>query len=322
MLTKCIECQFYVRQTDEFCLNCGLQKPALLFEDEKFNLKRFALILGAMFVAALFIAFSASQGGTFEVSYIFICLFFSAILSVALEVVLGIYDAEKGFKNRKSANKDNFIEKGKIIQKRVSELINRGQKIDAVLGKIKDGDSAQLQAVRAKLFGAREIVVSQFARYELQAKKIELVRLQNAVAPYLFGFERLDESQTENGLAAIETAKAETNQIRQNLTRYDAIEFSKTVLPEKENFLAQIAETNQSLEKLREALLSRQAARALQEISPIEEGLQLPAARSLAHAAETFNIQTTLTDFSDSFDELEREYRRLRAENEVEIPES
>lgn len=207
--------------------------------------------------------------------------------------------------------------KEKIINERSAELAKRGQKIDAVLDRIKDTDSRQLQDVRTKLFSAREIVISQFARYELQKQKIELVRLQNGVSVYLSGLHRLNDLETENGLLAIETAQREIDRIRQSLTRYDAIEFSERVLPEKENFLSQLSETVDSCDKLREAILSRQAIRALRDISPIEESLKLPDSKDLAHAADTFNIETTLTDFGESFEELEREYKRLRMENEV-----
>ena len=207
--------------------------------------------------------------------------------------------------------------KQSLIEKRISELDKRSQKIDAVLDKIKETDGGNLQEVRQKLLAAREIVISQFARYELQAKKIELVRLQNDVSPYLFALHRLNEFETENGLATIEYSKQEINKIRQNLTNYIAIEFPAGTLPEKLSFLAQLRETEDSCEKLREALLSRQAARALQNISPIEENLKLPNAKEIAHAAETFSIQTNLTDFGDSFEELEREYRRLQTESEV-----
>ena len=193
----------------------------------------------------------------------------------------------------------------------------RQQQIDTVLDKIKDTDGQNLQSVRQKLLSAREIVISQFARYELQKQKIELVRLQNRVSPYLHSLHRLNEFESENGLLTIEKTQTEVNKIKQNLTNYVAIEFPERALPEKENFLAQLAETENSCEKLREALLSRQAARALHDISPIEESLKLPSAKEIVHAAETFNIQTTLTDFSESFDELEHEYKRLRAEEEV-----
>jgi hypothetical protein len=212
---------------------------------------------------------------------------------------------------------ENFSSRKKLVGKRLSDLDKRGHKIDNLLNNIKVTDSQNLQEVRAKLLSAREIVVRQFARYELQAKKIELLRLQNSISPYLFDLHRLNEFETKNGLAIIETKQREINKIRQNLTNNVAIEFPERVLPEKQDFLSQLDETETSCKKLREVLLSKQAANALQEISPIEESLKMPGAKEIVHAAETFNIQTTLTDFSESFDELEREYRRLKAEDEI-----
>lgn len=214
-------------------------------------------------------------------------------------------------------NKNNLNSKDKIIENRISELKRRGEKIDSVLDKIKKTDGKSLQEVRQKLLSAREIVISQFARYELQKQKIELVRLQNGVSPYLFGLHRLNEFETENGLVTIENTRHEINKIRQNLTRHDAIDFPGKALPEKQSFLEHLEETENSCQKLREALLSRQAARALQDISPIEENLKLPGAKEIVRESDVFNIQTTLTDFSESFDELEREYRRIKAEEET-----
>lgn len=121
----------------------------------------------------------------------------------------------------------------------------------------------------------------------------------------------------DNGIAIIENAKSEVNRIRQNLTRYDAIDFPPKVLPEKEAFLTQLDETETSCEKLREVLLSRQAVLALRDISPLEESVKLPASKELVRETDIFNIQTTITDFTESFDELENEYRRLKSENEI-----
>jgi hypothetical protein len=214
-------------------------------------------------------------------------------------------------------NVSSLDAKEHLILKRLNDLNKRSRKIDAVLDRIKETDSQQLQEVRARLLSAREIVISQYARYELQKKKIEIVRLQNDVSPYLFSLHRLNEFEAENGLAAIEITQREIEKIRQNLTRFDAIEFPERVLPEKQNFLTQLEETKESCEKLRVALLSRQAARALQDIQPIDENLTLPSAKEIVHATESFNIQTTITDFSESFEELEHEYKRLKAEDEV-----
>ncbi|MEZ5429107.1 MAG: hypothetical protein R2747_22870 [Pyrinomonadaceae bacterium] len=207
--------------------------------------------------------------------------------------------------------------KQEIIEKRLSELTRRTRQIDAILEKIKQDDTPQLQDTRRKLLSAREIVTGQYARYELQAGKIEIARLQNGVLPFLENLQRLNEFETENGLITIENAKHEVEKIRRNLTNYYAIEFPKAVQSEKNGFLSQLKETEDSCDKLREAILSRQAARALRDITPIEDGIDAPNAEEVAHAVETFNIQSTLTDFSDSFEELENEYRRLRAENDV-----
>ncbi len=164
-------------------------------------------------------------------------------------------------KKRFSTLRNHLKSKYYIIQSRITELNQRGMNIDKVLDKIRSTDSHNLQEVRQKLLAAREIVMSQLARYELQRKKIDLVRLQNGVSPFLFSLHRLSEIESDDGLLTIEDTQVEINKIRQNLTSYVGIEFPKQALPGKENFLAQLAESNESCEKLREALLSRQAAR-------------------------------------------------------------
>lgn len=328
MLTKCVNCGFYVKQTDEFCLNCGKQYPTKdVYEKVKFRLmlyrifqsKVFKLFLSAL-VTYIFIDlladFAASKFIQFG-SYIWL---FAFILWVFLLIFVFLFLNNLHLSKpvpRIIKNKNNLNSKDKIIENRISELKRRGEKIDSVLDKIKKTDGKSLQEVRQKLLSAREIVISQFARYELQKQKIELVRLQNGVSPYLFGLHRLNEFETENGLVTIENTRHEINKIRQNLTRHDAIDFPGKALPEKQSFLEHLEETENSCQKLREALLSRQAARALQDISPIEENLKLPGAKEIVRESDVFNIQTTLTDFSESFDELEREYRRIKAEEET-----
>jgi len=320
MLTKCVNCGFYVRQTDEFCLNCGFLKPAENLEQKSFNYKRFAVIALPLFAITflLMMLIDAPHGEVRSPLIIaYLALSISLVFAILSTELKAILDKNKKLEQRKSSNRDNLTTKNVIIEKRVSELNKRGQKIDVVLDKIKETDGENLQEVRQKLLSAREIVMSQFARYELQKQKIELVRLQNNVSPFLFSLHHLNELETENGLVTIENTQSEINRIRRNLTVYAPVEFPKRTLPEKENFLAQLDETEDSCEKLREALLSRQAARALQDISPIEENLKLPSTKEIIHAAESFNIQTTLTDFSESFEELEHEYKRLKAEEEM-----
>ena len=311
MLANCAYCKFYIRLDDEFCLNCGMSARAVDTGKPYIN---FLTVGGLLCAAAAYLIIDILGKNLLpHTPFIANFIFVFCLLLIPAFIVFELFYNKK--LNKKLLS--NLTEKQNIIEKRVNELNRRGQKIDAVLDKIKQTDSQPLQEVRVKLLSAREVVAGQFARYELQKQKIELVRLQNAVSPYLFQMARLDEIEMENGLAAIERTAREINHIRLNLTRYDAIDFPKRTLPEKENFLSQLVETDASCEKLREALLAKQAAHALAGIHPLEETLNLPNTKDLAHAAETFNLQTTLTDFSESFDQLEREYKRLKAEDEV-----
>jgi len=306
MFTKCVNCGFHISNFKKICPNCGLENPML-------KVLQTSLLFSFSF-SVIITLFTFLYLPELSVAGIFLSSF------IVFSFIIYVYVNGKNKVEPQSYTSpflSDLDKKEKIINERSAELAKRGQKIDAILDRIKDTDSRQLLDVRAKLFSAREIVISQFARYELQKQKIELVRLQNGVSPYLSGLHRLNDFETENGLLTIETTKTEIERIRYGLTRYDAIEFSAKVQSERENFLSQLAETVDSCDKLREAILSRQAVRALQNISPIEESLKLPDSKDLAHAADTFNIETTLTDFGESFEELEREYRRLRTESEV-----
>lgn len=312
MLSKCVNCGFYVRQDDEFCLNCGVEKPLLnpnLSKPAIIQSLVVFLISSVFFLITWYLLFPKLK-------------FLYEPFGLGLAVAFTFFIAYETYKSRtiaeqEKSNSNNLRNKEILIQKRINELGKRGKLIDSVLDRISHNDSLHLQQVRQKLLSAREIVIGQFARYELQYKKIELVRLQNEVSPYLFGINRLNESEMENGLVTIENTKTAIYRIRQNLTRYDAIDFPRKVLPEKEAFLSQLDETETSCERLREVLLSRQATLALRGISPIEEAVKLPASKELMREADVFNIQTTITDFSESFEELEREYRRLKSEDEI-----
>jgi hypothetical protein len=55
----------------------------------------------------------------------------------------------------------------------------------------------------------------------------------------------------------------------------------------------------------------------LKDVQPTNEIGQILHAEELGHATETFNLQAKLTDFSESFDELEAEYKRLTADDEI-----
>lgn len=319
MLSECSKCRYHISPHEKRCPNCGRKNPSNTFEKTTLEKWKTPLMFGVVF-SILFTALSYMvlrenpPVDNFSLVLIFLISFF---LATTIIFMLARERFEIEYQQYFDSPLSELDRKEKIIKRRIAELAKRLKHIDVVLDRITQNDTRQLQETRKKLLIAREIVTGQYARYELQAKKIELVRLQNNVLPFLNDLKQLNEFATENGFITIESTKREVEKIRQNLTLFYAIEFPKAVQPEKESFLNQLTETEDSCDKVREALLSKQATRALQGISPIEENLNAPSSKEIAHAAETFNIQTTLTDFSESFEELENEYRRLRAENDV-----
>ncbi len=236
MLTKCVICGFNLRKDDEYCFNCGKKYPAKEFHEEaKFKAIFYRIVESAIFrlvlsffltlILVYFLIDIAALRFPKYTAYIWLS---GILIWIFLSVFLFFYINVLRFPKpvpRIIRSKNNLISKSKIIENRMIELNRRGQQIDSVLGKIGNAESENLQEVRRKLLAAREIVVSQFARYELQKQKIELVRLQNGVSPYLFELHRLNEFETENGLVTIENTNREINKIRTSLTRYDAIEF-------------------------------------------------------------------------------------------------
>ena len=203
--------------------------------------------------------------------------------------------------------------KDSTIKKRIQELSARKSNISTVLGKIGDNPSKNLQNIQQTLLSAQQLISNQIQGYKLQKNKIQLVRLQNEVLPYLEMVEVLKDYQIENGVVVTEQTMREVAEIGKDLSK----NASQSLQNEQQQFLEQLQETSESCEKLREILLSKQALRALQGVQPIED-LNLPIqTNEFSHTIETFNIQATLTDFSESFEQLESEYQRLLADNEV-----
>ena len=321
MLTKCVSCGFYVRQDDEFCFDCGINDPSDKVYWKYFNTRIFLKLIVPFFLFFVLIISISSNLRETTIIWLIVAIAIAAIIySLLLSLIVTCvyeYIYFKFILNKNVACEDSLKSKTKIINKRLSELENRKNQLNNVTKQIKSNDGKNLQTVRQRLLSANQVVFNQFIRYELQKHKIEVVRLQNSVSIYLFSLHCLTNSETKEGLVKIKSVIYEINRIRQKLASYGDVEFSERINDERATLRSQLKKTNSTCNKLREALLSKQAAQALEGFSPIEENLKLPSAKEIVHSVETFNIQTTLTDFSESFEELEREYRRVRAESEV-----
>ncbi len=319
MLLKCFKCVFNVRISDEFCLNCGLKKPSEkvihlnLFSQKPLLLLQISIfcLVFALIINALTPVFNDDNSRNLFI--LFWTLVFGFVFGISFHYLIISKLNKINIGNRFLFNKENLIDRNKIISKRMTELSLRINKITTVSDRIGISTSQNLQGVQQKLVYAKATLGNQFLRYKLQQSKIEFIRMQNNIFPYLERIQILDEFQTENGLVTTQETIKKLNSIQQELNR----EFPPEMKSEKEYFLQQLMETTKSCQILCEVLLSKQAFRALQEVRPTENTNLISNSEEISHAAETFNIQTILTDFSESFEKLESEYQRILDESEV-----
>jgi len=319
MLKKCVNCEFYVSANEKFCPNCGLSAPSKEFENKSEEFERNLTITIAVVLAIVFsfiLLYLRSDGKFDNLSELPFVLIGSLLFGFAFSIFISAFVAgrlgKKEFNHRFAYLKvdKTLVATEDTITMRNYELDIKYHETEKLLERAnKSGD----ETAARKLLTARELILTQIARYELQNQKIKLIRLQNSLRPILYN-QNFSDEENEYFAGTVDDAMVEIVEMHQSLTNDYAIEFPEAVQPEKHSFLTQLNETETSCEKMRKALLNRQTARALQTVSPFQENYELPNEQEIIHAAETFNIQTTLTDFSDSFDELERDYKRFKAE--------
>lgn len=324
MLAKCQNCGFWINSEEAYCLNCGIREPLQDHRAISDTARLFDRIIRSPFISLLF-----SFGITFILFYLIAGLsdrsvqyqtyiqFAALVIWLAAASALFLFLRRlQAIKRRKDPDKtgENLTSRSRLIERRISELEERSRNIDKVLKRISDNDPEHLRDARTKLISAREIVEIQISRYKVQESRIALVRLQNGIQPYIYGLETLNEFQAERGLSAIDSAGTEMRRIEDSLNNEGG-----PGPAEDAALKTQIAQTRESCEKLRLGLLGRQATNAIKKLGTAAGALPDRLDTESEHLVETFNLQASLTDFSESFDELEQEYLRLRAEDGGEI---
>jgi hypothetical protein len=310
MLLKCFKCDFYVRKTEKVCLNCGESNSDInLYWWKKYK----HIISFFTILAILIVSFFIFSNLNITKDYLAIIALMSALFVAASTVFYTIFKAQKETERENLKQNHTLFFKETIIAKRQKELFNRKNNLESVLEKIGNNPSKKLQDMQEKLLTAIEIVEKHFSKYQLQKHKIELVRLQNKMSFYLEEISFLDSLQTDKGIVSAENILSKIKLMQENIN----LNFSNNIKTEKKTFILQLQESAENCEKLREVLLSKQAMRALQGVDPIKDVEMLPNLQIVSHSTETFNIQTNLTDFSEDFERLETEYKRILAESET-----
>lgn len=345
MIEKCWRCNFYFSENENHCINCGELSNHGRRNSGTTNLLPLLFIFLGVF---LFFVTIVSFALIFTISKLDaeirkIIMSFSFVFSLIISITIPVFLYKKIAKKRKNPRPaliipKTFIETEKICKERLNELAERNLRVSNVISSIEKRESSGLLPIREKLLTAKELVQNQRINYIIHSRKIELIRLQNSTIPFSSALIKHNDSELEETLKITDKilkrikeisfeienpffSEQSKNQLtlisRRNIGETNELKLNDSSMSKKKEFLSQITETEKSCENLREMIISRQATRALQTISPIEEMNKIPNSKQLDREMEILNVHLSLTDFSDSFRELEHEYQRVRAENEI-----
>lgn len=268
------------------------------------------LSMGMIPIALLSVYISLSLPG-FAIAFFILGSLIWSLPAAAITYTLDTHERSK----RLASTGPRLEEKIQIIGERCRELQRRGDRIAGVLARVENSVSHQLNEVRDKLLKAQENVRGQLALYAVVGAEGELTMRQNLLAPLLFRFEGLNYDELEKGLKEVDFALGRIEFLRDQLaTAGEFLRSPRYRLPE---IGSRIQESITACRKLREAMIGRQALIALQGVEPTSIRELADGQHAQQELIETFNIQVEITPFDSIFAELELEYHRLMAEDEL-----
>lgn len=318
----CVNCAFNVVPSNLRCANCGILYPLepLSIVPKDYSYIYVFTVLASFLLPILFlkpiVGFSLGACLGLPIGVVFMFIFGGISKAIAKELTSRSQEtAERRVESRKLPHPESLVYKENVITQRISELSEREQKVTAVLSRVKQSRDEKWEQVRETLLGSLQTLTRQHARYSAKFTEIETVRLQNMIAPFIYNTDRFSFEQIDAHLKTIEDAENGAGELTRKLDEQRGVLGG---VSEIEELARRLSEIQESMGKLRDALVGRQAVLALQGITPLEEALTpLSSPVAAIRESEIFNIQVAITDFSASFDELESEYLRVQSEEDV-----
>jgi len=313
-----------VEGTEQQCPNCGLSNPLesleVITNDYSFLVK--AVVIVTILICAIYFGNLAGFGGVICCALpvgIGLAFFFGSI-SKAVSNALSkrsLEAAERLLANRRAPGSESLAYKANVITRRTSELREREQQVKNVLNRVSEKAGPEWEQVRSTLDATHQSLKRQIARYSVKSLEIEVVRLQNRVAPLVYSIDTLSYAEIDNQLEVTRVCQQQLDNIRGDLQKQQEMLGDASELAE---LLQRVGDFERSLKTLQDAFVGQQAVLALKGISPLEDAVAPISAPILAlRKSEIFNIQVAITDFSSSFRELESEYARIQAEEDVSL---
>ncbi len=325
MLAKCVQCGFNVIQNEKFCFNCGLEKPArhlIKITPRKFLIYKFLFFVGSFVAFLLFfsiLTFFIIRESDFSYLWtqaLILSTIWGFFLSFPATHFTFLWFA-KLEKQRLIKNQDNLHLRKRIIRERLAELESRNKKINLIISQNTTVSDLQNDLFKANLLETQEVIKNQTTRYNSLLKRIELIRLQNKATPAFENLTQLSFYEVEELLQTIEGSQYFLKKLKSEIEKTDETA-AKYVLSGEEYLIEETEKTAASLREIRKTLIVEKTVRALQQLQSMDdESKNDEIDESLTHKIEAFNMQATLTDFSEAFDKLETEYQSLKMENEI-----
>jgi hypothetical protein len=330
---KCRSCDFWVSLTDGHCPDCGVTDPRTARSvstdkgrtDDVLSQLLSIGVGGWGFIGTFFITpFLFQDKGIEGVSGIFffcfvICPLVGYYLSKLPLFILKFYRGGGHIYL-------SLRQMERTIKSRLDEFRRRAERVATLRRQATAEGAEEWRRVREVLDAAHEALIRQRARYDLKLHEIEVVRWQNRLVPVTADWDDMTYQDSERRLNQLRRVQEDGEAMLFALNQF-AWSDAHGATDRVSETLTACLHIQQALTKKREMLLMNEAVLAVRGISPIGEELNpIPPPTEALREIDLFNIraglndfsyETTLSDFSTSFVQLELEYDRLRREEEV-----
>jgi hypothetical protein len=314
MLTKCVNCEFNVRQDATFCFNCGTKNPSKpsLFKEKEDSLRGLMLVilLICMILAVVAkIVIDESQVPDLTVSNFAPALLIGFVIGIPFSFIIAPWINLKVTRKAKRKRRLNESEqtlcgKEDEIYTKKAEFWEENLYFESLLSESSEsffGDIGEHSKGEQKIWAKLEIIECEIALCDLQLDEIELVREKNKVLPFQQNFNRMDLYEIENALPIIK-------QNFDNTEDAESFDYDKrihqTIGAADEIIKSKAAELENHCRELYEALIRRKTSLE-RGVEPMKETLKTFSGGDISL---NNSVNFVLTDFDDYFKKLAIEF--------------
>ena len=303
---QCRICGYWVQDTDLNCSNCGHKYPYKK-KPTYWSLISLGLSLGIHGLFYLLVI-------TSHLFILILSVFLTSLAGMSLLFFLIGSFVDLKIKKGEIICKKYLINDENNINDRTINIDKRIDKIQEVRKRILSGEKSKKMDSMSKLLdNAENLLINYKNRYKIELWKIALIRWKNTLEPIEFEWQQSNYLECNNRLESLNKATAAGKTL---LNEYSKNELSK--ISEAKNTISDFKDAIAICNKFYEGLTARQAKLAINDVSPLEDKSQdLKITSNKEDYAELFNARSDVTSFVNAFEELESEFDRLEAEDNL-----